>query len=123
MWKYVRPLKGSSIRRDLFWLLCELYPESASLDDLVKATGRYKVDVTGALIGYRFRYLKRDSLVGLGLASCTTSVVDGKPIMMFRITPLGLEIRDNLKEYEFHSSCSASKGLLYRLRDRLWKKL
>jgi predicted transcriptional regulator with HTH domain len=121
-WKYVRPLKDSSIRWELFRLLCEIYPEGVSLDELVDATGHYKVDVIGVLIGYRFRYWKKDSLVGLGLVSCTMSMVGDKPVMMFTITQLGLEVRDYLKEFEFRSSSSTNVNLFKRLRNRLWKK-
>ncbi len=120
MWKYVRPLKDRSIRWELFWLLCERYPERASLDELIDVVGHYKVDVTGALIGYRLRYLEKDSLVGLGLVSCDTSIVDGKPVMMFSITEFGLKVRDYLKEHEFRS-ISMSPNMFNRMRNRIWK--
>jgi predicted transcriptional regulator with HTH domain len=78
--------------------------------------------VIGALIGYRLRYRKQDSLVYLGLASCTTAMVDGKPVMMFSVSLQGLDIIDTLKEYRHRSNPPARSSLFETLRDKLWKK-
>jgi predicted transcriptional regulator with HTH domain len=117
-----RSLDNSSARRDVLDYLCLIYPVKASVDDISLATGYHKVDVIGAVNGYRLRYRKQDSLMDLGLASCTMSVLDGRPVQLFSAVQSALDIRERLKDYLFRSSSKTNAGLLRKLRDKVLKR-
>jgi predicted transcriptional regulator with HTH domain len=117
-----RPLDNSDVRRDVFGYLCSIYPGTASVDDISMATGHDKVEVVGALTGYRLRYRKEDSLVRLGLASSVTSMIDGKPVQVFSVPESALGIKTGLKDYAFRLSPGTDPGLLRKLRDKVWKR-
>jgi predicted transcriptional regulator with HTH domain len=119
--KIARSLANSESRKAMLEYLYLIYPENASADEMSMATGYDKVDVIGALIGYRLRYRKEDSLMDLGLASCTMSMIDDKPVQTFLVTQSALDIRGRLKEYAYSSSSGTGAGLLRKLRDKVWK--
>lgn len=117
-----RSLDNSEVRRDVFGYLFSIYPGTASVDEISVATGHDKVEVIGALTGYRLRYRKHDSLVAIGLALCTTSMIDGKSVQVFSVPESALGIKDCLKDYAFRSSSGTDPGLLRKLGDKLWKR-
>ncbi|MGA9139514.1 MAG: archaellum operon transcriptional activator EarA family protein [Methanocella sp.] len=122
-----RSLDNSNARRDVLEYLCSIFPEKASVDSISLATVLGKVDVIGSLVGYRLRYRKEDSLVVLGLASCTVSIEDGTLVPVYSATLTAPEIKDSLKEYAFRlapktGAPKTGTNLLSKLRDKLWKR-
>jgi len=117
-----RSLDNSDVRGDVFGYLCSIYPGTAGVDDISMATGHEKVEVIGALTGYRLRYRKEDSLVRLGLASSATSMIGGKPVQVFSVPESALGIKTGLKNYAVRLFPGTDPGLLRKLRDKLWKR-
>lgn len=117
-----RSLDNSSARRDVLDYLCSIYPEKASIDNISLATGLGKVDIIGALTGYRLRYRRQDSLMAVGLASCTMSVVDGKPVQVFSAVHSSFDLKELLKDHISRTSSGRDTSLYRKLRDKIRKR-
>jgi predicted transcriptional regulator with HTH domain len=117
-----RSLDNSDVRKDVFGYLFSIYPGTARVDDISVDTGHDKVEVIGALTGYRLRYRKQDSLMAIGLVLCTMSMIDGKSVQVFSVPESALGIKTSLKDYAHRLSPGIDPGLLRKLRDKLWKR-
>lgn len=93
----VKSLKRSMVRTRILVFIYRQYFRQANLKLICKDLRICPGNVLGALVGYKKRYKKEASLVGLGLMERMETDMEGNKIIQYRITEKGVSIASMLE--------------------------
>ncbi|AFC99481.1 Uncharacterized protein conserved in archaea [Methanocella conradii HZ254] len=79
------------VSRDAFSYLHNVSPRKASAVEIAGSIGASRTSVLGALRGVSTGYREEESLAHFGLVMHEKQVVNGRPVIVYSLTPLGFE--------------------------------
>ena len=90
----VRSLRRSNIRKKIADYLFEISPSGSYTSEIAYNVKTTPTNVLGAIRGMGERYKEEESLIGLNIVE---QVMGGKDVKLYRLTDMGKEIIENLR--------------------------